>query len=424
MSIKGGSQEVAAIVANMNQPDFSESFAEWLKTVRDFPKAFDLKYESIVSILDINTHSLFGYTGEKEKRVCTEYAKGKNCKFGFTIEEFDASWHKKLSALKFAITIYLKEPSGLTATKFFIPKGSSECRFTILNYISPFWSEVNGGSQEFHLTLNFEVDEPIFNNTNNKRNLENEVFLKKNDEIYFIRKQDFWLAKRKGDVYTHESAKLLTDPFRSLENRHMVNIFGLVLEYNERDATVSVVNMSQVIHDYSKTTDCEFDIRVHETLVIEYKPKYSNYFKRHGNALNESIEFSVDKREMKTSKKCRYTHKNLLISTRYIKNLDRFWMKLWNKVIGVVDYVDPIQAVIRTWDLKFAVLPCQLKWSNNLIMILPRVEENDGKCLKFTAATEGELFVVIATTPSDQNTWYVLQITTKGIIFYRVGKKL
>ena len=107
------------------------------------------------------------------------------------------------------------------------------------------------------------------------------------------------------------------------------------------------------------------------------------------------------------------------MSTKNLKNLEPFWIKLWQKVVGVVDYVDPIQAVLRTWDLKYAVLPCQLKWSNNLMMVLSK-EQESGKCLKFTAATEGELFVVIATTPSDQDTWYIFQITTKGVIFYKV----
>ncbi len=112
------------------------------------------------------------------------------------------------------------------------------------------------------------------------------------------------------------------------------------------------------------------------------------------------------------------------MKTKRIKNMDLFWIGLWHKVIGVVDYVDPIKAVVRTWDLKFAVLPCQVKWSNNLMMVLPkynRPDADEGKCLRFTAATEGELFVIIATTPSDQNTWYIFQITTKGVIFYRVN---
>jgi hypothetical protein len=136
------------------------------------------------------------------------------------------------------------------------------------------------------------------------------------------------------------------------------------------------------------------------------------------------------------SNKCQRLLKSLRTNTRFVKNLEPFWSKLSEKVVGIVDYVDPIQAAIRTWDLKFAVMPCQLKWSNNLMMVLSEGEKSappqdtttssssssqeDGKCLKFTAATEGELFVVIATTPSDQNTWYIFQITTKGVIFYKV----
>ena len=71
-----------------------------------------------------------------------------------------------------------------------------------------------------------------------------------------------------------------------------------------------------------------------------------------------------------------------------MKNFNKFWSVLYGKVIGVVDYVDPIKSVIRAWDLKFAVLPCQLKWSNNLMMVLPKKSKDEGKCLKFTAATK------------------------------------
>ncbi len=417
LSIKGGSQEVAAIVANLNQPDFSESFSEWLRTVRDFPKAFDFKYESIVSVLDINVRTLFSYTSERERRVCTDFANKSNCKFGFTIEDFEESWRKKLNALKFAVTIYLKEPSGLTATKFFIEKGNSECRFTILNYISPFWSELTKGDQEFHLTLNFDANEPV-----ETSHVLSEFYFKNTDELYFMRKEEFWLAKRKGESYSHQSAKLLGEPFKTaFSDRRLINVLGLVLEYNEKDATVVVANFSEALLKFSKIIDCEFELKnVTNGPFISYKPKYSNYYKRNQHDFNNSTVL-VNKRDVNFGKKCKHTHKNLILSTKYLKNLHTFWIKLWNKVIGVVDYVDPIQAVLRTWDLKFAVLPCQLKWSNNLIMILPKDNPKDGKCLKFTAATEGELFVVIATTPSDQNTWYVFQITTRGVIFYRVG---
>lgn len=175
--MKGGSQEVAAVVANMNQPDFSDSFIGWLQSVHRYPRAFDFKYESIVSILDINVPSLFGYIGEKERRICTDYAK-KYCKFGFSIEEFQQSWQKKLNALKFAITIYLKEPTGLTSTKFFIPKGNSECRFNILNYLSPNWNNILSGSQEFHITFNLNGDE-LVESADASFKSKNEFYLKK-----------------------------------------------------------------------------------------------------------------------------------------------------------------------------------------------------------------------------------------------------
>lgn len=149
---------MAAVVANMDQPDFADSFIGWLQTVKKYPRAFDFKYESLVSILDINVASLFGYSANKERRVCNEFTRSK-CKFGFTLDEFEESWHKKLSSLKLAITMYLREANGLTQTRFFIEKGNSDCRFNILNYLSPFWREITESGQEFRLTFNLNVDE-------------------------------------------------------------------------------------------------------------------------------------------------------------------------------------------------------------------------------------------------------------------------
>ncbi len=122
ISVKGGSQEVAAIVANLGQPDFSDSFTGWLDSVYKYPRAFDFKYESIVSILDIDARTLFAQVALQEERICSETLH-KSCYFGFTLEDFVDKWEKKRRALQFAITIYLKEPQGLTLNKFFIQKG-------------------------------------------------------------------------------------------------------------------------------------------------------------------------------------------------------------------------------------------------------------------------------------------------------------
>lgn len=421
MSVKGGSQEVAAIVANLNQPDFSETFIGWLKSVYKYPRGFDFKYESIVSILNINPRVLFATTAEKERQICSDTSQT-NCKFGFSLDEFEQRWHNILKSLQFAITIYLKEPNGLTLNKFFIKKGDSDCRFNILNYLSPYWSEIMSGNQEFHITFNFNNDEEA----DSKKSVQfNEFIFKKTDEIYFTRRDDFWLAKRKGDIYTYQSAKLLNDAFKVSNDSKYMNIFGLILEYNEKDATVSVVNMKKIIEKYSEQTDCHFEIKnlnsknsTNKTSADPYIWYKSSSSVSHSLKRTLSDSHSIEKRQNK-NKKCKNIYKSLQMNTKNIKNLSPFWISLWQKVIGVIDYVDPIKAVIRTWDSKFSVLPCQLKWSNNLMMVLSK-SDHDGKCLRFTAATEGELFVVIASTPSNQNTWYIFQVTTKGVIFYRV----
>jgi len=129
ISVKGGSQEVAAIVANLGQPDFSDSFIGWLDSVYKYPRAFDFKYESIVSILDIDVRTLFAQLAVQEENVCSETLH-RFCYFGFTLEDFVDKWEKKRRALQFAITIYLKEPHGLTLNKFFIKKGTLILKFS------------------------------------------------------------------------------------------------------------------------------------------------------------------------------------------------------------------------------------------------------------------------------------------------------
>ena len=230
-----------------------------------------------------------------------------------------------------------------------------------------------------------------------------------------MKREEFWLARRKDDIYAYESAKLLIEPFKSVcKERNLINIFGLILEYNEKDATVSVVDLKHALYLYSKLVNCDFAIdefRKSRRLKLPFLKDL------------EKKMTAVVKPDNKNNH-CKRVYKKLRMGFKKSKNLSRFWEKSWGKVIGVVDYVDPIKSAIRTWDLKFAVMPCELKWSNNLMMVLPKNVKDLGKCLKFTAATQGEIFVVIASTPSDQKTWYIFQITKKGVIFYRVSQNL
>ena len=61
--------------------------------------------------------------------------------------------------------------------------------------------------------------------------------------------------------------------------------------------------------------------------------------------------------------------------------------------------------------------PCNVKWSNAL-----RFDPTDsnGKCLHFTATTEGSIFVAFSALPKDKSSWYYTEITPAKVDIYKV----
>ena len=61
-------------------------------------------------------------------------------------------------------------------------------------------------------------------------------------------------------------------------------------------------------------------------------------------------------------------------------------------------------------------LPCNVKWSNAL-----RFDPGgEGRCLHFTAATKGTVFVIFSVIPKDKDTWYYVQISPYGVGIFKV----
>lgn len=61
--------------------------------------------------------------------------------------------------------------------------------------------------------------------------------------------------------------------------------------------------------------------------------------------------------------------------------------------------------------------PCNVKWSNAFRF---DPTETKGKCLHFTASSEGKIFVVFATLPIDKTSWYYIEITPQKVAIYKV----
>lgn len=62
--------------------------------------------------------------------------------------------------------------------------------------------------------------------------------------------------------------------------------------------------------------------------------------------------------------------------------------------------------------------PCNVRWSNALRF---DPTETKGKCLHFTASSEGNIFVVFATLPVDKTSWYYIEITPQKVSIYKVN---
>ena len=61
--------------------------------------------------------------------------------------------------------------------------------------------------------------------------------------------------------------------------------------------------------------------------------------------------------------------------------------------------------------------PCNMKWSNTLHF---DPTDSNGKCLHFTATTEGSIFVAFSALPKDKPTWYYTEITPERVAIYKV----
>ena len=93
---------------------------------------------------------------------------------------------------------------------------------------------------------------------------------------------------------------------------------------------------------------------------------------------------------------------------------------LRNMKIAKASYVNVLQGIAKATNLKYFIIPCNLDWSSANSRHFA-ISLKHGKCLRFIASSYGDIFVVFATNPNNQNTWYYLQISSYGVTLYRAG---
>ena len=62
-------------------------------------------------------------------------------------------------------------------------------------------------------------------------------------------------------------------------------------------------------------------------------------------------------------------------------------------------------------------VPCRAEWSNILRIDLVNME---GKCLHFTSASKGTVYVVFSASPRNLNARYVVEISPQKVVIFKV----
>ena len=103
-------------------------------------------------------------------------------------------------------------------------------------------------------------------------------------------------------------------------------------------------------------------------------------------------------------------------------NLNEQWSSngiLNNMIVAQVSYVNVLQGIGKAENDRFFIMPCNLDWSSANSRQFA-ISLANGKCLKFTASSFGDIFVVFATNPQNEWTWYYFQISSYGVALYKV----
>ena len=93
--------------------------------------------------------------------------------------------------------------------------------------------------------------------------------------------------------------------------------------------------------------------------------------------------------------------------------------KLTDNMIGkLIGHVEWPSDHIFQLDTVVGYLPCNVKWSNALRF---DPSNDEGKCLHFTASSQGTIFVIFAAVPNNKDTWYYVQISPYGVGIFKVS---
>eukprot|EP00058_Branchiostoma_floridae_P001127 XP_002586615.1 hypothetical protein BRAFLDRAFT_106125 [Branchiostoma floridae] len=168
VTVEGGDQEVASIVADFYSTGFKDTFVEWLKSIPAYPKPIEMFMGTMSELLDMNYKLLFPFDISDAADGCFSE---KYCDFT-SVDKFQEGLDKKRLALERAIVMYMEE-GPVPTTDFRLTGGKPGCTTEDLGVKGgssgttyPKWIElINGDTYKIIFDIPENINYEITKNT-------------------------------------------------------------------------------------------------------------------------------------------------------------------------------------------------------------------------------------------------------------------
>ncbi|CAH1264044.1 SCUBE3 [Branchiostoma lanceolatum] len=357
LEVQGGNQKIAAAITEFYTTSFGSSLKDWLESIDDYPKAFEFKMFPITDLLEINYDSFFPHG----------------------VVDFGCFGRKTLSEDKKGRKYYVEDMADGNTTK-------SEIRY-----------------------CDFEEKVGIEQSLTERR-----LALKRAIAVYLeegpFLSSDFQIPAGEPGCETAELALLEDSIVGAPSWQEMISgqEFKVVFEmpYN----IPRFVNARAVLL-------VRFRSRTNKWLTIRegYAPRL---FDGHRNGNSGDVtqhKVSVGGLVMAYDENTgifSVTQEDFDASAAAISDLPA-WIN--GMEVARAEYKSLLEYLSHQQSSTGGQMPCNLQWSNS-----HRIDPTDGgKCIHFTAASEGDIFLVFAGVPKDHQTWVTVEISTSGVAVYK-----
>eukprot|EP00058_Branchiostoma_floridae_P005553 XP_002591041.1 hypothetical protein BRAFLDRAFT_69406 [Branchiostoma floridae] len=357
LEVQGGDQKIAAAITEFYTTSFGNSLKDWLESIEEFPKAFEFRMLTITDLLDMNYDSFFPHG-------VVDYG----C-FGRKILTEDETGHK----------YYVEDMVDGNTT-------NSEIRY-----------------------CNFEEKTDLEEALTEKR-----LALKRAIAVYLeegpFLSSDFQIPAGEPGCETAELALLEESTAGAPSWQEMISGGEFKVVFSMPYSIPHFLDPFATVHvKFRSGSDNWLTIREGRTpkLFDGHRNGNSGDVTRHKVSVGGLVMTYSENNGIFT-----VTEEDYEASAAAILNLP-VWIS--GMEVARAEYKSLLEQLSHHSSSTGGQMPCNLQWSNS-----HRIDPTDGgKCIHFTAASEGDIYLVFAGVPKDHQTWVTVEISTSGVAMYK-----